>query len=273
MAPLALRGGGWQWWYAIAGAAVLQGLLLCWAFRFEDGRRYCEESQALRPGEVHGTSGVRAAERPRGVLEHTVTWICAVYFLVYVGTEVAISGWIFSFMLHARHATSHLALLTYSGFWIGMAAGRIVLGPVTDKLGVRRTAPLYLLVAVVSQCVFAAVDRLVVSITAVILLGFFLGPLFPSGIVMITGLLPKKLHVSAVSFVIFVGQLGAAFAAVLLVFTVRIQYAGVSQVIALALLAVTLLMWLLLSRLPGSEREGEDPNADGTAQRSPNMAG
>lgn len=263
----------WQWWYVLLGAVILQGLLLCWAFRFEDGRRYREESGVLRSSELHEASEVRLVARPGAVLGHAITWICAAYFLVYVGTEAAISGWIFTFMLHARHATANLAFLTYSGFWIGMAAGRILLGPVTDRLGVRRTTPCYLMTAILFQCVFAFVDHVVMSVITVILLGFFFGPLLPSGIVMITGLLPKELHVGAVSFVAFVGQLAAVFVS-FLVIPVQFWDIYVCQAIVLAMLAVTLLISLLLfTRLPGSDREGGGLERTGTDHQSPNAAG
>lgn len=255
----------WHWFYVLLGSAVLQGLVLCWVFRFEDGRRYREtlDPELFRPRALDVLSEAQPSARPKGALKHAVTWICAAYFLAYVGTESAISGWIVTFMRRARHASTYISSLSSSGFWIGMAAGRFLLGPVTDKLGVRTATACYLLIAFASQVVLAVVDLAVVSVIAVTLVGFFLGPLFPSGIVMMTRLLPKELHVGAVSFVASVGQLGAAAGPFAMGSMVQFLGIQIFQVFILAMLAVTLLTWLLFPRLPA-----DHPHREGEGQRS-----
>lgn len=248
----------WQWWYVLLGAVILQGVVLCWAFRFEDGMRYREASETSRPSEQHAASGEPLMVRPRGALGYSVTWICAAYFLVYAGTEAAISGWIATFMLRARHANTQLAMLSSSGFWLGMAAGRILLGLATDKLGIRTATVSYLVIAIVSQGIFTLVDHAIVSVIAVVLLGFFLGPLFPFGIIMITRLLPKELHVRAVSLAAAVGKVGAAFGP--LVMGSLVQSLGLlgSQMILLTILVVILLILCLSFKAARYiERDGE----------------
>ncbi|KUI69700.1 Bypass of stop codon protein 6 [Cytospora mali] len=249
----------WGWYYFLLGAVVLQALVLFWAFRFEDGLRYREAlgPNMLKPGELDAASEAPPSAFPRGALKHAVTWICAAYFLAYVGTEAAISGWVVTFMLRARHATTYLASLSSSGFWLGMSAGRFLLGPATDKLGVRSATASYLVVAILSQGVLAAVDHAVVSVIAVVLVGFFFGPLYPSGIVMVTRLLPKELHVGAVSFVASVGQLGAAVGPFAMGSLVQLLGIRIFQAFILVMLVVTLLVWFMFPRLPAAEKEGE----------------
>ncbi|KAK2599685.1 hypothetical protein N8I77_011418 [Diaporthe amygdali] len=242
----------WSWYYVLLGAVTLQAVVLIWVFRFENGQRYREALAAAKPAEVDRVSEAPplASHSGRGALKHAVTWICAVYFLVYVGTESAISGWVVTFMLRARHASTYVASLSSSGFWIGMAVGRLLLGLVTDKVGVRVAATVYVVIAIVAQAVLAAVDVAAVSIVAVIVVGFFLGPLFPSGIVVLARLLPKDLHVGAVSFVASVGQLGAACGPFALGSLVQLLGIQTFQLFILALLVVALLLWLMFPRLP-----------------------
>jgi hypothetical protein len=64
-----------------------------------------------------------------------VTWICAVFLLGYVGIEVALGGWIVTFMKEVRHAAPFSSSMTSTGFWLGIAVGRIVLGFVTPLIG------------------------------------------------------------------------------------------------------------------------------------------
>lgn len=265
----------WEWYYVLLCAVVLQAVVLLWVFRFEDGARY-REALVAAPKQDAGMAPVdRASEAPpplltssghagRGALGHAVTWICAVYFLVYVGTEAAISGWVVTFMLRARHASTYVASLSSSGFWIGMAAGRLVLGLVTDRVGVRVAATVYVIIAIAAQAVVAGVEVAAVSIVAVIVVGFFLGPLFPSGIVVLARLLPKDLHVGAVSFVASVGQLGAAFGPFAMGAVVQFLGIRAFQFFILALLVVALLIWLMFPRLPPGETDG-----DGSASTEP----
>lgn len=251
----------WEWYYVLLAAVVLQAVVLLWVFRFEDGARYREAMAASKQQPVEPD---RASEAPPlgghaggASLRYAVTWICAVYFLVYVGTEQAISGWIVTFMLRARHASTYVASLSSSGFWIGMAVGRLLLGIVTDKVGVRVAATVYVVIAIAAQAVVAAVDVAAVSIVAVIVVGFLLGPLFPSAIVVLARLLPKDLHVGAVSFVASVGQLGAAFGPFAMGAVVQFLGIRMFQFFILALLVVALLIWLMFPRLPPVETDGD----------------
>lgn len=247
----------WFWYYVLLGFVVVQGIVLSLAFRSEDGTRYRNglEKAAFERGM---TPGMPPTAEAKSIFKHRVTWICAAFFLTYVGTEAAISGWIVTFMLRARRASEYLASLSSSGFWIGMAAGRFLLGVATDRIGVRLATAAYLLIAILSQAVLAAVDVAGVSVAAVVAIGFFLGPLFPSGIVLVAGLLPKELHVGGVSFVASVGQLGAA----LLPFALGslVQWTGIRifQFFILAMLALTLVVWFLFPRLPGNETARDD---------------
>jgi fucose permease len=64
-----------------------------------------------------------------------ITWICAVFLLGYVGIEVALGGWIVTFMKEVRHAAPFSSSMTSTGFWLGIAVGRIILGFVTPLIG------------------------------------------------------------------------------------------------------------------------------------------
>ncbi|KAJ4392991.1 hypothetical protein N0V93_002195 [Gnomoniopsis smithogilvyi] len=241
----------WTWYNFLLIAVVLQGLVLYLAFYSEDESRYQDELKRLEQDDHIEESG-RSTD-VRGILHYRATWICAVYFLAYVGTEAAISGWIVTFMQRVRHASPYLASLSSTGFWLGMAAGRLVLGPVTDRFRVRSATTSYLVIAIILQAGLAAVDMAAVSTALITAIGLFLGPLFPSGIVVLARALPRNLHVGAVSFVASVGQLGAA----LLPFVLGSlsQWLGIKvfQGFILAMLVGTLLIWC---SFPTNEADG-----------------
>ena len=64
-----------------------------------------------------------------------VTWLCAFFLLGYVGIEVALGGWIVTFMMRVRHGEAFASGMTATGFWMGITVGRLVLGFVTPRLG------------------------------------------------------------------------------------------------------------------------------------------
>ena len=66
------------------------------------------------------------------------TWLCALFLLGYVGIEVALGGWITTFMLQVRNADPFSSGMAAMGFWLGLTVGRFTLGFLTHWLGVRR---------------------------------------------------------------------------------------------------------------------------------------
>jgi hypothetical protein len=64
-----------------------------------------------------------------------VTWCCSIFFLGYVGIEVALGGWIVKFMLEVRKGEDFASGMTATGFWMGITVGRLVLGFVTPRIG------------------------------------------------------------------------------------------------------------------------------------------
>jgi fucose permease len=219
---------------------VLELVLLVYSFRYEDARRYRETLQRSARTVVGGNK--------EGIITQGVVWICAAYLLLYVGTESAISDWVVSFMTRARHASALLSSMCSSGFWIGMAVGRVALGFSTDRLGVRRANTIYLVACMVTQLLFAVVEAPAVSVALMALLGFFCGPLFPSSIVLMCSMLREELHVGAVSLVASVGQVGGS----LLPFAIGVMAEKlgirVFQFVIVAQLAATLVVWVVFIR-------------------------
>ena len=66
-----------------------------------------------------------------------VTWLCAIFLLGYVGVEVALGGWIVTFMLRERNGSEFGSGMVATGFWLGLTVGRVILGFVTPKIGER----------------------------------------------------------------------------------------------------------------------------------------
>jgi fucose permease len=63
------------------------------------------------------------------------TWIGTAFLFLYVGVEVALGGWIVTFMMKYRHGSPFASGMTATGFWLGMTVGRVILGFITPRIG------------------------------------------------------------------------------------------------------------------------------------------
>lgn len=179
-------------------------------------------------------------------------------------------------MLQVRGGSLFTSGLVATGFWSGLTAGRMTLGFITPRIGERIAISAYLVIAIVLQLLFWLVPSFVGSAVTVALLGYFIGPMFPSGVVVTTKLLPRHLHVSAIGFSAAIGGSGGALYArtenlgiQTLLIKPRLPFAvgaiaqarGVQalQPIVIATLAALLLVWWLFPRLPKENRSnGEE---------------
>lgn len=186
-----------------AAASALELLVLFFASRSSNPAAQVEDSaMQTTPGKY--------VQRVRDMLKHRATWISAAYFLAQVGTETAAAGWIDLYMLIVHHATTYEAVRALTVFWASMAIGRVCLGPVTDRLGVVKAVIGYILCVLASELLLAGSKSITISIVLMGAMGFLMGPLYPSGVVLLTRHLPDELQVQTVSTVASVGQIGAA---------------------------------------------------------------
>ncbi|KAF2197861.1 MFS general substrate transporter [Delitschia confertaspora ATCC 74209] len=178
-----------------------------------------------------------------------VTWLCAFFLLGYVGVEVALGGWIVTFMIRVRDGSNFASGMTATGFWMGLTVGRVVLGFVTPRLGEKLAISIYLPITMALELLFWLVPQFYVSAIAVSFQGFFLGPLFPAVIVAATKLLPRHLHVSAIGFAAAFGGSGAAILPFAVGAIAQSKGVQVLQPIILALLGIILGLWLGLPKI------------------------
>ncbi|KAF2218352.1 major facilitator superfamily domain-containing protein [Elsinoe ampelina] len=178
-------------------------------------------------------------------------WVCSVFFLFYVGSEAIFTDWGPEYARRAKGASSTSSSLASSLFWLGMAMGRLILGFVTQKVGARSVI-WHLTAAACLQNLFRCED-LDVFYTTVFAIGFFLGPTFPSAILVLTKAIPAHCTSNAVAIAVAVGQVGAAVTPLSLGFlSDRVGLAHLPDVSSTYSILVIGLWLILLSRQQGS---------------------
>jgi fucose permease len=88
-------------------------------------------------------------------------------------------GWVVEYLVDVRHGKLSKVGYTPAGLYGGIFLDRLLLAEPTHRFGERRMILLYSVVMLALQVIFWLVPNIIASATALSLLGFFFGPLFP----------------------------------------------------------------------------------------------
>ncbi|TGO62266.1 hypothetical protein BOTNAR_0116g00030 [Botryotinia narcissicola] len=237
---LAKTGLEWYYFYYIMTAVAATELITStWAFWAQTGHVYATEN----PRDVNAKTG-----RLREALSNKLTWIFAAFIFGYVGAEVSLGGWIVTFMTQVRSGTTFSSSLTSTGFWAGMTVGRMGLAFLTAWLGEFTSVLVYLGICIALELLFWLIPSFYVSAVAIVFLGMFLGPLFPTAIVLVTKLIPKELHVGSIGFATAFGGSGGAVFPFIVGALAQAKGVKALQPVVLALLVTISGLWMLVPR-------------------------
>jgi fucose permease len=147
-------------------------------------------AQAPEPGTQPAEPGTRTPEEPGSPAGRLLAAalrdpgvLCGTAMLaVYVGLEIGVGNWGFSYLVQARGLTGTLAGYVVSGYWLGLTAGRFLINPVAARTGLTTVRMMYVCLAGIIAAATLAwlVPTAATSSAALVLLGFFLGPVFPT---------------------------------------------------------------------------------------------
>ncbi|KAM0130476.1 hypothetical protein ACHAP3_007342 [Botrytis cinerea] len=243
---LAKTGLEWYYFYYImlidkkqTAVAATELITSAWAFWAQTGQVYSMEN----PRDVNAKTG-----RLREALSNKLTWIFAAFIFGYVGAEVSLGGWIVTFMTQVRSGTTFSSSLTSTGFWAGMTVGRIGLAFLTAWLGEFTSVLVYLGICIALELLFWLIPSFYVSAISIAFLGLFLGPLFPTAIVLVTKLMPKELHVGSIGFATAFGGSGGAIFPFIVGALAQAKGVKALQPVVLALLVTISGFWMLVPR-------------------------
>lgn len=236
-------GGGWNLVYAtLAGLAVVLVAGLAGAFR-----------TSLAPA----AAGVAAAEpnADRNVLAAALrlplVWLGAVFLLFYVGAEVTVGVWSYSYLTEQSGLAELLSGWLVSGYWLGLTLGRVVLGRATRRFGNLLVIQLCLGGTAAGMLLLWLGPGAPSAALGLLLAGFSLGPIFPTMIAVISAVVPQRLLPSAIGFMASLGAGGAALFP--WVAGNLAEGLGLWAILpyAIGLTAMILILWLLFQwRLP-----------------------
>jgi fucose permease len=181
---------------AVAGVPLVAGFLVAYPRL---------PSAQGRSAPVTG-SLLRAALRERGVLSG------AAMLAVYVGLELGVGTWGFSYLVQARGLPTSLAGYSVSGYWLGLTLGRFLISPVAARIGATTAGMMYACLAGVTTAAALAwlSPTAALASAALVLLGFFLGPVFPTTMAIAPRLTQDRLVPTAIGVMNAASVVGGA---------------------------------------------------------------
>lgn len=192
------------------------------------------------------SAGARSAMRM--TLAQPVVWIFAIFLCTYTGSETTNGGWIVSFLLKERNANPNTVGYVASGFWGGLALGRICLGQASPYIGIKREKHLvhvYIGIAVLMTVLVWKVPSFVGNAFCTAVIGFVLGPIFPTSLSLATKLLPTEIHMTAFATMSSFASIGSALYPFITGALANAKGVAVLQPMMLAILSVMAGLWCL----------------------------
>jgi len=136
----------------------------------------------------------------RPVLRQRAIVLGAVLLAVYVGLEIGMGNWGFSYLVQERGRPEMIAGYAVSGYWLGLTLGRFLISPIAARVGATQVGLMY---AALGGVAVSAVFIWLVPVAAaaaagMVVLGFFLGPVFPTTMAVVPQLTTERLVPAAI---------------------------------------------------------------------------
>ncbi|KAE9363528.1 MFS transporter [Stipitochalara longipes BDJ] len=228
------------------GVINLVGVLVA----FRDSIRILPRSLlASEDGHAPGR-GVEALRGMANTLRLREVWILSLFFFFMLGVGVTAGGWVVKYLVDERHGKLSKVGYTPAGLSGGLFLGRLFLVEPTYRFGERRMILLYSVIILALQLIFWLVPNIIASATALSLLGFFFGPLFPIGVSVGTKLFPNSVKASALGLVFVVAQAGGSLFPALTGFIAISAGVKVLEPILVGLIVAMGVSWALVPKVP-----------------------
>jgi fucose permease len=164
---------------------------------------------------IQKNTAIQSTEKVEGntlllALKMRVVWLIALFLLFYVGGEVSLGNWSYSFLTEQRHAPLLLSSWIVSGYWFGLTMGRLTLARLAQRIGEKRLIQGCLVGVVVGVLLVWLIPGNIVSAFGLCLTGFSLGPIYPTAIALTSKLITARFLPSAIGFIASMGSMGVA---------------------------------------------------------------
>ncbi|ORY07363.1 MFS general substrate transporter [Basidiobolus meristosporus CBS 931.73] len=197
----------WHYLYYIWGGACLL-VLLCFLAMFRNALPSMKSKDTDSCEKKNLANTIDSDEDIQGglmmaTLRKSVVWLGGLMAFVYMGAGVSIGSWTFKLFEESRGFSSSLSSLFVSIYWLGMFLGRVTLGLMART----RRRQFFVIYACLGFTILGLLLVWLLRSAAacgigIFLIGYGLGPIYPTSIAVINDLLySKRLQATAIGFI------------------------------------------------------------------------
>ena len=244
------RGIRWSYFYLVSLCLVLITIGFAgWSFWAHEKDTPVQLLTALERTASGPTA--QASEATRGqmlkrAVKNRTTLLGALFIFAYQGAEVAISGWMISFLINYRDGDPAEVGYVTAGFWAGITLGRFLLVQPATKIGEKIAVYAFTIGAAAFQLLVWLVPNIIGNAVSVSLVGLLLGPVYPCATIIFSRLVPRNIQMSSLSFIASMGSGGGALAPFLTGLLAQRLGTVVLHPICIGLYVMMELSWVLL---------------------------
>ncbi|GAA5914521.1 hypothetical protein JCM8208_005378 [Rhodotorula glutinis] len=204
---------------------------------------------ASNSGEVvHARAVMSAQRRMKLCLRMPSVYVGFLLIICAFAATDTLSAWIVSFMVSKRSSPAAATRYVLAGIWAGIALGRVFLAWLLNK---RLGEKAYSIILLVFACAFLGVlyvRDFIIDAVAVVLVGFFIGPVTPKVMDVVGVRVPPSLKASVMSLTIGLGLMGSALGPLL--FGIVAGRGGLSSLpaVLIGISVVSIVGWLCLPK-------------------------
>jgi len=143
-------------------------------------------------------------------LRMAAVWLGIALFVIHPGIESVAPQWGYPLFTEARNIDTTTASLWISIYWGALTAGRLVLGAVSDRIGVEQLLRLCMILILLGSILIWANLGQLVSFLALAVIGFGIAPMFPSMISLTPKWVGQAHTPNAIGFQVAAASIGIA---------------------------------------------------------------
>jgi fucose permease len=191
----------------VVGALTMVAVWFAYPDRRTDPLAVTHEPASAAPDRTAAAAREHDRAARRGllptVLRQPAVLLGALLLTVYVGLEIGVGNWGVAYLLDARAASDLVAGYTLSLYWLGLTLGRFVISPAAARLGLTTVGMMYTCIIGISaaSALVWLVPSTAVAPVGFVLLGFFLGPIFPTTMAVVPSLTEPRLVPTAMGVI------------------------------------------------------------------------
>ncbi|CCH45568.1 putative membrane protein [Wickerhamomyces ciferrii] len=248
----------WNFFYfVLLGISIFNLVLIGLTFHDYDHdlKEYSLDSSDSKAGDDPENKSTEPTTHDfKSALKNWKVWLGSVFIFFYQGSEVAMGGWVVTFIISYRKGATHSAGFISSGFWGGVTLGRFLLtGPLIKFIGSRRSIiGLCLLIIAFDILTWLVPEKIAAAVFASFA-GLFIGPIIPMVITFLARILPRKIRLCSMTIIMAFGSSGGSALPFLVGMVSQKTGTYVLHPIFLASYAIMFVAWILL---PNIDRKG-----------------